>query len=102
MTDQEKLSHRLMMFLLLSTEAEKWGLSLIGLTKFEFKFRVNNYLKSADSLLKYAREHGLSEDLEDISESFSMIIGCLASEKRDELLSLINSYLAGDVTIVNK
>lgn len=103
MTTEKDFSFRLMMFCLLSTESEKWALMFKNQVSHEFKFALNNFLASANHLQRITSRYVDQEIIEDIAESFSVILEQLhksPAETRDTLLSLLTSYTTNNLTII--
>jgi hypothetical protein len=97
--DENKLKEfekALMMFVVLSGEAEKWAYAIKGMVKFDFKWRLNQYLDSAKILTRYINEHVNDDAVADDGEVFSILLNKVMSlredENRLELMNMINDY----------
>lgn len=86
----------LMMFVVLSGEAEKWAYAIKGMVKFDFKWRLNHYLDSAKMLTRYINEHVNDDAVADDGEVFSILLDKVMSLREDEnrlqLMNMINDY----------
>jgi hypothetical protein len=97
--DEKKLKEfekSLMMFVVLSGEAEKWAYAIKGMVKFDFKWRLNQYLDSAKMLTKYIHDHVSEDAVADDGEVFSVLLEKIMSMREDssriELMNILNDY----------
>lgn len=68
------LEKNLLVFSLLATQCELYGYSLKGNVNHEFKYRLNEYLRTSKQLLDFINKHIDSETLEDNSEAITTFI----------------------------
>lgn len=105
---EERLSpmyFRSLMFLLLSTECEKWGLALKGVVKNEFKMRLENYLGAQRMLNLYCKKMVDQDVTENFSELFSRVIEKLHETDpllRDDLFNVIDAWTKGRITMTGE
>lgn len=97
--DEKKLKEfqkALMMFVVLSGEAEKWAYAIKGSTIFDFKWRLNQYLDSARMLTRFINEHVSEDHVADDGEVFSVLLEKIMSMREDssriELMNMVNDY----------
>jgi len=106
MTPEKKESQmyfRMLMFLVLFTECEKWGLAMKGSVDKEMKMRLNNYLFAQGKLADACKKFVDPDVMEEFAERFSRVVEKLIEspvEKRDELLELIRAWASGEINIV--
>lgn len=94
--DKKEFEFRLLMFVALSVEAEKWGSMIKGRVNFDFKFRLNQYLASSRSLQHFCKPYLDQDHFEDTSEVFSMLIEMICRrppEERQRMITFLKKTL---------
>lgn len=103
--DKDEFEFRLLMFLVLSTEAEKWALAMVGHVSHEFNYRLKEYLRSAERLAQFCKGAVDVAELDDTSEIMSRVLERLKKEpveKRYELIALMDMYANGEIYLTDK
>lgn len=95
------ITNRMLMFLMLSNECEKFGLSIKGEVRQEFKLRLNHYLEASKMLQNHCKQYVIESDMDDVSESFSRVIESLMGDNKGELLALISAYFNGEIVVTS-
>jgi hypothetical protein len=69
-----ELEKNLLVFSLLCTQSELYGIALRGNVNAQFSHKLKKYLSSADDLLKFINQYVDSDSLEDESEQIAIYI----------------------------
>ena len=72
--NNEQFEKNLLVFTLLATQSEFYGIALKGKVKHDFNYLLNNYLNSTKQLMKFINEFIEAEALEDKSEEIANFI----------------------------
>lgn len=96
----------MVMFAILSNQAESWAYMLKGKVHQEFKYRMEHYMASARSLRKFLEEKKVVEIADELGQPFSdlmlMIKNAESIEKRCEIMQLIKDITTGEIKIVDE
>jgi len=96
----------MVMFAIMSNQAESWAYVIKGKVQQEFKFRLENYLAAAKSLRRFLEEKQVAEIAEDLGQPFSdlmlMIKNAPSVERRCEIMQLIKDLTEGNLKIVDE
>jgi hypothetical protein len=72
----------LLVFSLLCTQSELYGIALKGNVHHEFAYRLNEYLKTSKQLISYINKFIDSDSLEDESEQIAEFIENLIKKEK--------------------